>query len=137
MNVPNLLVANPAMCAYIEHVQASDSAMSASNCGESVLLSIPARVGRKDATLVEIDRCGVRVQHSGALPLGVELRLTFVSAGEVFAAATQVLACRVVALGAGEGGSTLFESKLNFTEERAAEAVERLFGISAAARQTA
>ena len=31
--------------------------MTDPNCGEPVQLSLPARVGRKDGTLVEIDRC--------------------------------------------------------------------------------
>ena len=111
--------------------------MSNSNCGEPVLLSLPARVGRKDATVVEIDRCSARVRHSGALPLGIETRLSFVFEGNVFAAPSQVLSCRVIALGAGEGGSTLFESRLNFTEASADDSIERLFGIASATRQTA
>ena len=100
------------------------------NSGEPLRLDLPARVGRKDGTLVELDRCGARVQHSGALKLGGELQLSFKMGGEVFAANSQVLACRVVGLGLGEGGSTLFESKLNFTEEHARQLAERLMGIS-------
>ena len=100
--------------------------MSEMNCGEPIQLELPARVGRKDGTLVEFDRCGARVRHSGALKLGGELQLSFKVGGEVFAAHSQVLACRVVALGMGEGGSTLFESKLNFTDEEARAMAERL-----------
>jgi hypothetical protein len=89
-------------------------------------INVPARVGRKDATLVEIDRAGARVRHSGALKLGGELQLSFKLAGEIFSAASQVLACRVVGLGLGEGGATLFESKLNFLDERTRDKAERL-----------
>ena len=96
------------------------------DCGEPVRLTLPARVGRKDGTLVEIDRCGARVRHSGALKLGGEFQLSFKLGSEVFAALSQVLACRVVGLGLGEGGSTLFESKLNFPDERTRELAERL-----------
>ena len=96
------------------------------NCGEPMRLSVPARVGRKDGTLVEIDRCGAKVRHSGALKLGGELHLSFKFGGEIFSASSQILACRVVGLGLGDGGSTLFESKLNFSEQRAREAAERL-----------
>ncbi len=95
-------------------------------------LNLPARVGRKDAMLVEFDRNGARVRHSGALKLGGELQLSFKLAGELFIAASQVLACRVVGLGLGEGGSTLFESKLNFMEENARAAAERLVGVGVA-----
>lgn len=87
--------------------------------------SIPVRLGRKDGILVEIDDAGARVRHTGALKLGGEVPFAFTAAGEVFAAPTRVLACRVVGLSLGEGGSTLFESRLRF-EEEAGEALERL-----------
>jgi hypothetical protein len=106
--------------------------MTESNCGEPLRLELPARVGRKDGTLVEVDRCGARVRHAGALKLGGELQLSFRLAGEVFAAASQVLACRVVGLGLGDGGSTLFESKLNFTDEATRDWIERLMGAAVA-----
>ena len=89
-------------------------------------LNVPARVGRKDATLVEIDRSGARIRHSGALKLGGEMPLSFKLGGEVFSAASQVLACRVVGLGLGDGGATLFESKLSFNDERIRELAERV-----------
>ena len=104
--------------------------MTESNCGEPLRLELPARVGRKDGTLVELDRCGARVRHSGALKLGGELQLSFKLGREVFTAASQVLACRVVGLGRGDGGSTLFESKLNITDERARDTAERLMGAA-------
>jgi len=80
---------------------------------------------------VAIDRCGVRVRHAGALKLGGELQLSFKLAGEVFSAASQVLACRVVGLGLGDGG-TLFESKLNFNDEATRDWAERLMGAAVA-----
>jgi hypothetical protein len=89
-------------------------------------INVPARVGRKDATLVEIDRTGARIRHSGALKLGGEMPLSFKLGGEVFSAVSQVLACRVVGLGLGDGGSTLFESKLSFNDERTRELAERV-----------
>ena len=100
--------------------------MTDSACGEPVDLALPARLGRKDGTLIEIDRCGARVRHSGALKLGGELHLSFKLGGEVFSAVSQVLACRVVGLGLGEGGSTLFESKLTFADQRTRDLAERL-----------
>ena len=100
------------------------------DCGEPMRLELPARVGRKDGTLVEFDRCGARVRHSGALKLGGELQLSFKLGGEIFTAVSQVLACRVVGLGLGESGSTLFESKLTFTDERARAMAERLIGVA-------
>ena len=100
--------------------------MTDSACGEPVDLALPARLGRKDGTLIEIDRCGARVRHSGALKLGGKLQLSFKLGGEVFSAVSQVLACRVVGLGLGEGGSTLFESKLTFADQRTRDLAERL-----------
>ena len=84
---------------------------------------------------MEIDDTGARVRHTGALKLGGEVQLSFSAAGEVFVAASRVLACRVVGLGLGEGGSTLFESRLSFDEEKR-EALARLLGVADARRQT-
>lgn len=86
---------------------------------------IPVRLGRKEGLLVEIDNAGARVRHSGALKLGGEVQLSFTAAGEVFVASSRVLACRVVGLGLGEGGSTLFESRLLID----GNALERLIGV--------
>jgi len=97
--------------------------------------SIPVRLGRKEGLLVEIDDTGARVRHTGALKLGGEVQFSFTAAGEVFVAASRVLACRVVGLGLGEGGSTLFESRLSFDEEKRA-ALARLLGVADARRQT-
>jgi hypothetical protein len=99
-------------------------------------MSIPVRLGRKEGLLAEIDAVGACVRHTGALKLGGEVQLSFTAAGEVFVAASRVLACRVVGLGLGEGGSTLFESRLRFDEERG-EALERLFGAVGTQSQTA
>ena len=127
-----LTLANAAADAYIGSSPEGSESMSESNCGEPLQIEIPARVGRKDGTLVELDRCGARVRHTGALKLGGELQLSFKCGGEVFAAVSQVLACRVVGLGLGESGSTLFESKLNFTDEAARDWAERLIGSAVA-----
>ena len=89
--------------------------------------SIPVRIGRKDGLLVEIGEGGARVRHTGPLKLGGEIQLSFTAAGEVFVAASRILACRVVGLGLGEGGSPLFESRLGFDEEKRG-ALERLLG---------
>ncbi len=90
-------------------------------------LSIPVRVGRKEGLLVEIDGAGARVRHTGPLKLGGEIQLSFTASGEIFVAASRVLACRVVGLGVGDGGSPLFESRLRFDEAKG-EAVERILG---------
>lgn len=105
--------------------------------GAPPTLPLPVRLGRKDGILVEIDRSGARIRHSGALKLGGEAQLSFVAGGEVFTAASQVLACRVVGLGLGEGGSTLFESKVQFSEAKAGDLVERLMGAVDATTQPA
>jgi len=96
-------------------------------------MSIPVRLGRKEGLLVEIDEAGARVRHTGALKLGGELQVSFTAAGEVFVAPSRVLACRVVGLGLGDGGSTLFESRLRFE----GEAWERLLGVVGARAQAA
>src|SRR5262245_28155798 len=116
------------MSAYIDFCPTGLHTMSDMNCGEPIRLELPARVGRKDGTLVEMDRCGARVRHCGALKLGGELQLSFRVGSEVFVAPSQVLACRVVGLGLGEGGATLFESKLNFVDEETRAWAERLLG---------
>lgn len=82
---------------------------------------------------MEIDEAGARVRHTGALKLGGEVQLSFTASGEFFVAASRVLACRVVGLGMGEGGSTLFESRLGFERD----ALERLLGVVGAQSQTA
>jgi hypothetical protein len=74
------------------------------------------------------------VRHTGALKLGGELQLSFKLGGEVFSALSQVLACRVVGLGLGEGGSTLFESKLTFADDATRDWAERVMGSAVAAR---
>ena len=132
MKFENSTLANDAGCAYIDISPKASALMTDSNCGEPLRLELPARVGRKDATLVEIDRCGARVRHAGALKLGGELQLSFKLGGEVFSAASQVLACRVVGLGLGDGGSTLFESKLNFNDDATRDWAERLMGAAVA-----
>lgn len=99
-------------------------------------MSIPVRLGRKEGLLVEIDGGGARVRHTGPLKLGGEIQLSFTASGEVFVAASRVLACRVIGLGLGEGGAPLFESRLRFDEGKG-DAVERLFELADARTQTA
>jgi hypothetical protein len=97
-------------------------------------ISFPVRLGRKEGLLVEIDGAGARVRHTGPLKLGGEAQLAFSLAGEVFVAASRVLSCRVAGLGLGEGGATLFESRLRFDEAKG-DAVERLLGAVGANSQ--
>jgi hypothetical protein len=81
-----------------------------------LVIGLPVRVGRRDGTLVEISRGGARVRHVTAVKADSEVTLTFNSNGDRFAATGRVLSSRVVGLGTGEGGATMFETILRYTQ---------------------
>ena len=80
-----------------------------------LIVGLPVRLGRKDATLVEISRGGARVRHVGIMKTDTDVMISFVSGTDRFTANAHVLSSRVVGLGTGEGGATLFETVIRFT----------------------
>ena len=81
-----------------------------------LVVGVPVRLGRIDGTLIDIGRGGARVAHSSALKVGTELQLAFISGGDRFVATARVVSCRVVGLGVGEKGSTVYESSLRYAQ---------------------
>jgi hypothetical protein len=77
-------------------------------------ICLPARVGRRDGTIVDISVTGARVRHTGPLKLGLEIPLSFQTEDGSCSAKARVLSCRIVSLGDGEAGSPLFETRLTF-----------------------
>lgn len=80
-----------------------------------LIVGLPVRIGRREGTLVEISRGGARVRHIGIMKTETDVMLTFVSGTDHFMANAHVLSSRVVGLGTGEGGATVFETVLRFT----------------------
>lgn len=81
-----------------------------------VVLNLPVKLGLKDGTLVDVSSAGALVTHAGALKTGTESDMTFTYEGRKFFGKVKVASCGVVGLGAGQKGSTLFASRLYFTE---------------------
>jgi hypothetical protein len=81
-----------------------------------LVAGLPVRLNRVDGTLIDIGRGGARVRHSGALKVGTEMTFTFTSGTEKFTATARVISCRVVGLGQGERGQTLFETSLRYAQ---------------------
>jgi len=79
-----------------------------------VIMNVPLRIGLKQATLVDISTTGILATHSGTLKTGATVDISFTHEGEKFAAQAKVVSCTVVGLGAGEGGATLYASRLFF-----------------------
>ena len=77
------------------------------------MVELPARLGRKDGTLVDISRGSARVRHAGALDVGTVAQLSFRSPHGDFNGSASVLSCRVV--GQAGDGSTQFESLIRFS----------------------
>jgi hypothetical protein len=95
-----------------------------------LVVGLPVRLGRRDGTLVVISRGGARIRHVLAVKADAELTLTFDSNGDHFAASGNVLSSRVVGLGTGEGGATLFETILRYTHisAEALAIIEQMLG---------
>ncbi|HEX6099615.1 MAG TPA: PilZ domain-containing protein [Thermoanaerobaculia bacterium] len=79
-----------------------------------VIMNVPLRIGLKRATLVDISTTGILATHSGTLQTGATVEISFTHEGRSFAAQAKVASCTVVGLGAGEGGTTLYASRLYF-----------------------
>lgn len=79
-----------------------------------VIMNVPLRIGLKQATLVDISTTGVLATHTGTLKTGATVEISFTQDGQKFAAQAKVASCTVVGLGAGEGGATLYASRLYF-----------------------
>jgi hypothetical protein len=84
---------------------------------------MPAYLGRGDAVILDIGAQGARVMHFAPHALDSQVRLVFFYAGKRFAANARVLAGRVIGLGNGPGGTTTYQSRLQFIDapEDAAE----------------
>lgn len=81
-----------------------------------VVLNLPLRIGLKSATLVDISNAGILATHAGMLKTGGSVEISFVQNEAKFQATARVASCTVVGLGAGEGGATLYASRLYFTQ---------------------
>ena len=75
---------------------------------------LPVHIGRRNGILVDLSTRGARVQHSGSLELGTEIRLSFVHDQTRFSATARVLASRVVGFGTVDGSGTSYESRISF-----------------------
>lgn len=94
----------------------SESELKDERMSERLRLAIclPARIGRRDGTIIDLSATGARVRHTGPLKLGLEIPLSFQTDDGACSAKARVLACRIVSLGDGEAGSPLFETRLTF-----------------------
>jgi hypothetical protein len=99
-----------------------------------VLMNLPLRIGRKDATLVDISTTGVLATHVGVLQTGAKVEISFTHENRRFVSEAKVETCTVVGLGAGPGGATLYASRLFFTKlsDEAKEILEALVGADEA-----
>jgi len=79
---------------------------------QRVALNLPARLGRKDATIIDASPGSARVRHAGTIAVGTQLPLMFTSGHGAFTGAAEVASCRVV--GTLADGSTEFESLVRF-----------------------
>ena len=79
-----------------------------------VIMNVPLRIGLKQATLVDISTTGILATHPGMLQTGTTVAISFTHEGQKFAGQAKVVSCTVVGLGAGEGGATLYASRLMF-----------------------
>ena len=69
-----------------------------------------ARLGRCDAEIVSAGADEVRLRHTGALKVGTEVTLTYLAGITRQQATVIVRSCRVLALGGGTSGGTLYET---------------------------
>ena len=79
-----------------------------------VIMNHPLRIGLKQGTLVDISTTGVLATHTGMLKTGSVAEISFEHKTRKFAASAKVASCTVVGLGAGEGGATLYATRLYF-----------------------
>lgn len=100
-----------------------------------VIMNIPLRIGLKRATLVDISTTGVLATHTGMLKTGVLVDITFTHQDRMFSASSTVASCTVIGLGAGEGGATLYATRLYFVSltDASRAMLEGMVGESATA----
>jgi hypothetical protein len=67
--------------------------------------------GRNEGVLVDLSRHGARIRHAGAVRRGSSVRVSFGWERSRFSATAEVLASRVIGLGAGPS----FETRVRFT----------------------
>ncbi|MEO8380019.1 MAG: PilZ domain-containing protein [Acidobacteriota bacterium] len=79
-----------------------------------VILNLPLRIGLKQATLVDISTTGILATHAGMLKAGAVVEISFTHETQKFVSPAKVASCTVVGLGAGEGGATLYATRLFF-----------------------
>ena len=79
-----------------------------------VIMNIPLRIGIKPATLVDISTTGILATHTGIMKTGSTVEISFTHNNATFHASAKIVTCTVVGLGAGEGGATLYASKMYF-----------------------
>lgn len=72
-----------------------------------------ARVGRYDAEVVSSSGVEVRLRHTGALKVGMDVVLTYFAGVTRLQFPAVVRSCRVLALAGGAGGATLYETCVN------------------------
>lgn len=76
--------------------------------------TLPVILGRAEGTIVDISATGARVRHDTAVRLGTDARLSFEWERRRFAATARILGSRIVALGAIDVASPLFETRVRF-----------------------
>ncbi len=81
-----------------------------------VVLNQPLRIGLKSGTLVDISNANILATHTGMLKTGANVEISFAHDDETFQATAEVASCTVVGIGAGEGGATIYASRLVFVK---------------------
>jgi len=91
-----------------------------------------ALIARHEAIVVDVSLHGARVRHENAVRRGATVRVVFEWEQRRFAAAAEVLATRIVTLGAGDDEPAIYESRLRFPS-LTADALDILHRVIAAA----
>jgi hypothetical protein len=73
--------------------------------------TVPVIFGRNEGVIVDLSERGARIRHAGAVRRGSSVRVSFSWERDRFSAAAEVLASRVISLGAGPS----FETRVRFT----------------------
>ncbi len=98
-----------------------------------VIMNVPLRIGHKQATLVDISTTGILATHAVMMKTGAVVDISFTHENEKFNAQAKVASCTVVGLGAGEGGATLYASRMYFVDlsEDQRKMLEAMIGADA------
>lgn len=76
---------------------------------------LTVHLGRHQGVIFDLSVDGARVRHSGTLLRGTATRVLFDWGAERFVASAEVLSSRLVMLGARDGESATYETRLRFT----------------------